>query len=121
MKFKLNDPTIYNGIEDIYSFVARVFHFILELESRYDNTCNILLLGHRCTTGFIGAYFEGVPKDNNNFHPTMASIKHIHFNHHQILNLNYNYKKEGFPLCEIPSFISIYHYIIHQKLYSYIL
>jgi probable phosphoglycerate mutase len=26
---------------------------------------NILLSGHRCTTGCIGAYFEGIPDDGN--------------------------------------------------------
>ena len=26
---------------------------------------NILLSGHKCTTGCIGAYFEGVPIDGN--------------------------------------------------------
>jgi len=26
---------------------------------------NILLSGHRCTTGCIGAYFEGIPEDRN--------------------------------------------------------
>ncbi|EJR54594.1 hypothetical protein IIM_01534 [Bacillus cereus VD107] len=59
------DSTIYKGVEDIHSFVARVFHFMQELELKYDNKCNILLSEHRCTTGCIGAYFEGIPKDNN--------------------------------------------------------
>lgn len=59
------DSTIYKGVEDIHSFVARVFHFMQELELKYDNKCNILLSGHRCTTRCIGAYFEGIPKENN--------------------------------------------------------
>ncbi|EJQ44707.1 hypothetical protein IEE_02897 [Bacillus cereus BAG5X1-1] len=65
MNGMIPDPTIYKGIEDIHSFVARVFHFMQEFESNYNNECNILLSGHRCTTGCIGAYFEGIPKDNN--------------------------------------------------------
>ncbi|NIK77121.1 broad specificity phosphatase PhoE [Paenibacillus castaneae] len=37
-----------------------------ELEEEYgEHEVNILLSGHRCTTGCIGAYFEGVPKDGN--------------------------------------------------------
>ena len=60
------DPTIYNGVEDPGGFVKRVFHFMSELENKYgDRNVNILLSGHRCTTGCIGAYFKGLPEDGN--------------------------------------------------------
>lgn len=37
-----------------------------ELEEEYgEREVNILLSGHRCTTGCIGAYFEGVPKNGD--------------------------------------------------------
>ena len=60
------DPTIYNGVEDTGGFVKRVFDFMRELENNYgDRNVNILLSGHRCTTGCIGAYFKGLPEDGN--------------------------------------------------------
>lgn len=60
------DSTVYKGIEDIQSFIKRIFSFMRELEMKYGNReINILLSGHRCTMGCIGAYFEGVPEDGN--------------------------------------------------------
>lgn len=60
------DSNIYKSVEDPESFVKRVFHFLSELEEKYrDKELNILLSGHRCTTGCMGAYFEGIPEDNN--------------------------------------------------------
>lgn len=60
------DPTIYKGIEDINMYVTRIFDFMLQLEKKYTKfQGNILISGHRCTTGCIGAYFEGIPKDKN--------------------------------------------------------
>ncbi|GIP45403.1 hypothetical protein J45TS6_38620 [Paenibacillus sp. J45TS6] len=60
------DPAIYQGVEDVNSYIKRVFQFMNELESMYGNTpVNILLSGHRCTTGCIGAYFLGTPEDGN--------------------------------------------------------
>jgi uncharacterized phosphatase len=60
------DSNIYQGVEDPESFVKRVFHFLSELEEKYkDKELNILLSGHRCTTGCMGAYFEGIPEDHN--------------------------------------------------------
>lgn len=62
----LPDPTIYKGVEDPNSFVQRIFEFMSELEHTYsDSELNILVSGHRCTTGCIGAYFEGIPTDGN--------------------------------------------------------
>lgn len=60
------DPTVYKGVEDIHSYMKRVFLFMKELEGKYVNSdLNILLSGHRCTTGCIGSYFEGIPEDGN--------------------------------------------------------
>jgi probable phosphoglycerate mutase len=60
------DPRIYDGVEKIEDFVKRVFSFMKELEEKYsDKDSNILITGHRCTTGCIGAYFKGIPKDGN--------------------------------------------------------
>lgn len=60
------DSNVYQGVEDIQVFVSRVFHFMRELEEKHGtDELNILISGHRCTTGCIGAYFEGIPEDGN--------------------------------------------------------
>ncbi|MED1864863.1 histidine phosphatase family protein [Fictibacillus nanhaiensis] len=59
------DSNLYKGVENINSYVERVFNFLRELEVSYRSDMQILLSGHRCTTGCIGAYFHGVPQDQN--------------------------------------------------------
>ncbi|WP_432360065.1 histidine phosphatase family protein [Sporosarcina sp. UB5] len=60
------DPSIYKAIEEPTAFVSRVFDFMNELEKQYGDTgLTILIAGHRCTTGCIGAYFKGIPSDGN--------------------------------------------------------
>ncbi|AFH61551.1 histidine phosphatase family protein [Paenibacillus caseinilyticus] len=60
------DPGLYAGVEEIRSFIGRVFAFMRELELQVDvREANVLLSGHRCTTGAIGAYYEGIPEDGN--------------------------------------------------------
>ncbi|SFL57594.1 probable phosphoglycerate mutase [Paenibacillus sp. 1_12] len=60
------DSSVYKGVEEINSYINRVFKFMHELEVEYGvKEVNILLSGHRCTTGCIGAYFEGIPEDGN--------------------------------------------------------
>ncbi|MGG3526512.1 phosphoglycerate mutase [Bacillus pseudomycoides] len=60
------DSRAYNGVEDSNSYVQRIFNFMHDLEVNYrKRELNILLSGHRCTTGCIGAYFEGIPEDRN--------------------------------------------------------
>ncbi len=62
----LPDSTVYKGVEDPSRFVNRVFSFMKEIESQYGKQeLNILISGHRCTTGCIGSYFEGLPTDGN--------------------------------------------------------
>ncbi|MFF2093840.1 histidine phosphatase family protein [Paenibacillus sp. NPDC058174] len=60
------DSNVYKRVEDIQSFIKRVFDFMNEIHEQHRGTdVNILLSGHRCTTGCMGAYFEGIPKDGN--------------------------------------------------------
>lgn len=60
------DPKQYHGIESIDSFTNRVFDFMHELKQRHAGAnINLLIAGHRCTTGCIGAYFMGIPQDGN--------------------------------------------------------
>lgn len=66
MAGSLPDSSVYNGVEEPNSFVKRVFSFMKELENQKGKKeLNILITGHRCTTGCIGAYFEGIPADGN--------------------------------------------------------
>lgn len=63
----LPDSTVYKGVEDPKEFLKRVFSFMSDLENQYSRKkeLNIIICGHRCTTGCIGAYFEGIPADGN--------------------------------------------------------
>ncbi|WP_226641625.1 histidine phosphatase family protein [Mesobacillus subterraneus] len=62
----LPDSSVYKTIEDPDDFVKRVFNFMNELENQHGiRELNILIAGHRCTTGCMGAYFEGLPRDRN--------------------------------------------------------
>lgn len=66
MSGPLPDSSIYKGVEEPNSFVKRVFSFMKELENENGKEkLNILIAGHRCTTGCIGAYFEGIPADGD--------------------------------------------------------
>jgi uncharacterized phosphatase len=62
----LPDRNVYAGMEDIHDYLKRVFSFMGDLQQLFgDKEVNILLSGHRCTTGGIGAFFNGVPEDRN--------------------------------------------------------
>lgn len=66
MSGSIPDANVYNGIEHPDKFIKRVFSYMSELESEYrGKSLNILISGHRCTTGCVGAYFEGIPHDEN--------------------------------------------------------
>ncbi|WP_427050919.1 histidine phosphatase family protein [Paenibacillus sp. TC-CSREp1] len=66
MSGSIPDPSLYKGVEEIKMFIQRVFHFMSDAEEKFsgENT-NILISGHRCTTGCMGAYFLGIPEDKN--------------------------------------------------------
>lgn len=60
------DAKIYRGVEEVDGFVHRIFSFMHELQAKHAGSeVNILIAGHRCTTGCIGAYFQGMPDDGN--------------------------------------------------------
>ncbi|KGE16836.1 histidine phosphatase family protein [Paenibacillus wynnii] len=60
------DGRVYKGVEEIHSFIKRVSEFMHELEDKADvRDVNILVSGHRCTTGCIGGYFKGLPEDGD--------------------------------------------------------
>ncbi|MGM0842761.1 MAG: histidine phosphatase family protein [Bacillota bacterium] len=60
------DSSVYQGVEEHNKFISRVFSFMNDLENNYGKEdLNILISGHRCTTGCIGAFFEGIPSDGN--------------------------------------------------------
>lgn len=53
------DPTKYVGVEGMDQFAGRVIGFLKSLEDEKYVGKNILIAGHKCTTGVIGAYLEG--------------------------------------------------------------
>lgn len=60
------DSRIYKGVEESRCFIQRVFEFMHELKVEHSGKeVNILISGHRCTTGGIGAFFSGIPEDGN--------------------------------------------------------
>ena len=66
MNGPLPDSSCYDGVEDAESYMTRVLHFMEELTALHGGEDkHILISGHRCTTGAIGAYFHGIPKDQN--------------------------------------------------------
>ncbi|GMK37225.1 hypothetical protein PCCS19_02780 [Paenibacillus sp. CCS19] len=82
------DSNIYSGVEDIRAFIGRVFSFMKELETKFiGEEVNIMISGHRCTTGCMGAYFEGIPEDGNllRFSSDNGSFKSYSFkNYNQV-------------------------------------
>lgn len=62
------DSRYYDGVEDTEHFRERVWSFLDELRSKYRNQDgNLLIAGHKCTTGCIDAYFNGMPSDGDFF------------------------------------------------------
>jgi uncharacterized phosphatase len=60
------DPHVYQGVEDVKAYASRIFAFMEDLEREYGaRDVHVLVSGHRCTTGCIGAYFLGMPEDGN--------------------------------------------------------
>ncbi|MCR8847462.1 histidine phosphatase family protein [Rossellomorea sp. SC111] len=62
----LPDSAFYDGVEGPGEFMKRIKHFMAEIEILHGKEdTNILISGHRCTTGAIGAFFNGIPDDRN--------------------------------------------------------
>ncbi len=61
------DPEVYAGIEDLQHFINRIYSFLGDVIKKFEknDNANILICGHKCTTGLISAYFEGMPADGN--------------------------------------------------------
>lgn len=54
------DMDIYEGVERLEDYKERIYNFISEIIEKYKNTdCNILIVGHKDSTGMLSAYFEG--------------------------------------------------------------
>lgn len=54
------DMNVYDGVEKLEHYKERIYSFIFEIIEKYKNTdCNILIVGHKDSTGMLSAYFEG--------------------------------------------------------------
>lgn len=54
------DMSIYNGVENLDDYKKRILSFISEIEKEFKNTDNnILIVGHKDSTGMLAAYYEG--------------------------------------------------------------
>lgn len=54
------DMGIYDGVEKLEDYKARIYSFINELVNKYGNSnSNLLIVGHKDSTGMLSAYFEG--------------------------------------------------------------
>lgn len=54
------DMNIYNGVENLEDYKKRIYSFINEIIEKFkDKDINILVVGHKCTTGMISSFFEG--------------------------------------------------------------
>jgi len=59
------DPNKYVGVEGMDQFAGRVIDFLKTLEEEKFYGTNILIAGHRCTTGVIGAYLNDALGEDN--------------------------------------------------------
>ena len=61
------DPKIYSGVEKIADYLDRIADFVVELMEKFKDKpdAKVVVCGHKCTTGAISAYVEGMPKDKN--------------------------------------------------------
>lgn len=76
------DPTYYDGVEDTEEFKSRIFDFMDEIVARYKNTnVNVMIAGHKCTTGCIDCYFNGFPDDGDFF---SRSVKNGNFRIYEV-------------------------------------
>lgn len=65
MRGCIPNPDYYQNVENIIEYKNRIFSFLDELIAKYGNTSkNILVSGHKCTTGCISAYFQEFKIEN---------------------------------------------------------
>lgn len=70
------DTRYYDGVEDPKAFVARVFSFLDELTAKYaGRDANVMIAGHKCTTGCVDCYFNGMPEDGDFFSRSVKNGK----------------------------------------------
>lgn len=70
------DPSVYTNVETYENYTSRIYSFMEELISKYkDKDVNILVCGHKCTTGCISAYVEGMPEDGNFLHLSSSNAE----------------------------------------------
>lgn len=79
------DPMFYSGVEDPSKFVGRICDFMDEIiENNLKNAdqreINILIAGHKCTTGAINGYFNGLPENGDFFSLSIKNGKYKIFN-----------------------------------------
>ena len=61
------DPAFYDGVEDPDAFVRRIYGFLDELITKSGKDEVVMIVGHKCTTGCIDCYFNGMPADGDFF------------------------------------------------------
>ena len=61
------DPAFYDGVEDPDAFVRRIYGFLDELIAKSGKDEVVMIAGHKCTTGCIDCYFNGMPADGDFF------------------------------------------------------
>lgn len=70
------DPEFYDGVEDPKAFVSRIFGFLDELTRKYSGAdVNVMLAGHKCTTGCIDCYINGMPENGDFFSRSVKNGK----------------------------------------------
>lgn len=76
------DMSIYDGVEKLEDYKARIYSFINELVDKHGNTnSNVLIVGHKDSTGMLSAYFEGF------------KVETIYDNYLKLASSNCEYKK----------------------------
>lgn len=76
------DMKIYSGVEDLEDYKKRIYSFIEDLIKDYGKAnCNILIVGHKDSSGMLDAYFNGF------------EIKTIYDDYLKFASSNCEYKK----------------------------